>query len=187
MKYVDMQDVAFDQQNIVFPGLGNCHGVVYVNDQGMFGYHLSGIPKQNRLDAFGDFVRRHPSGGGAGKALYGFCPTNRFVRGQQEHRDELRQIAAALGFTGRILGYRWDQGQVGTGTTYVDVSFNRGAIMSSYESYRDEKQTGRNEAKPDHKSVLLGNGAPAQPIEKDEVIDFALRSGTPTFFHATAL
>jgi hypothetical protein len=50
MKYVNMHEVAFDQISVAFPGLGNCHGIVYVNNHGLFAYHLAGDPVANRWD-----------------------------------------------------------------------------------------------------------------------------------------
>lgn len=73
MKYVSEREVAFDSDCIGFPSLGNCHGVIYVNTAGMFGYHASGSPLDEknvaRAGMFGTFVRGHAQGRADGVAL----------------------------------------------------------------------------------------------------------------------
>jgi hypothetical protein len=186
MKYVDMQEVAFDKQNVAFPGLGNCHGIVYVNNNGLFAYHLAGVPVASRVTAFGNFVSTHPNGGGPGLALLGFCPTNRFAN-DKEHKTELQQFATALNYNGKIRGHRWDIKILGWNTTYVELSFNQGVIMSSIEMFEDIKEKGANPEKANHKSVHIGSAALAVPIDRDEVTIVVLRTGKPTFVNAAEL
>ena len=68
MKYVDMNEVAFDHNSIVFPGLGNCHGIVYCNEYGLFAYHAYGNPdkSEGKHQAFASFVLNHLQGKGKG-------------------------------------------------------------------------------------------------------------------------
>jgi hypothetical protein len=93
-----MNEVAFDAASVVFPGLGNCHGIVYVNEFGLFAYHAFGVPQDSlgRHEAFASFVRNHIQGGGKGVCLYGACPSNRYTTGDKEHKAELKIIADAL-------------------------------------------------------------------------------------------
>ncbi|MBE0619975.1 MAG: hypothetical protein IH605_05240 [Burkholderiales bacterium] len=186
MKYVGMWEVAFDENNVAFPGLGNCHGIVYVNDDGLFAYHLAGTRKQYEIDAFAHFVTAHPHGGAAARGLYGYCPTNRFTGGDREHKAELKLIAAALNYNGKIYGYRWDIEQLGWGTTFVDVHF-KPAFMSSIEKFEDIKESATNPSPADHKSAHLNPNAPSVAVNLDDVMVYALRTGTPTFFSAKEL
>ncbi|WP_137179032.1 hypothetical protein [Roseomonas sp. AR75] len=190
MKYVGMQEVVFDQQNIAFPGLGNCHGIVYVNANGLFAYHLSGDPRPVRTAAFGQFVANHVNGGGPGLGLIGFCPTNRFGSDAGQ-RGELQPFAAALNYNGPIRGFRWNIAALGwgnMGTTYVDVYFNQGAIVCSYERFEDVKEPLAPNPEPaNHQSVLLGPMAVAAPIALAQVTPFALRTGVPSFVNPRTL
>jgi hypothetical protein len=129
MKYVNMHEAAFDPQDIVFPGLGNCHGVVYVTDHGLFAYHIYGQPKDSPEKArdFGRFVAQHPHGQNAkGKALCGGCPSNRYYPTTigQEQKAELVLFADALGFKKHIWGNTWDTHANGWGTTYCAFSYS---------------------------------------------------------------
>ena len=187
MKYVDMQEVAFDPQTVAFPGLGNCHGIVYVNDVGMFAYHLSGVAASNRIKAFANFVSAHPNGGGKGRGLYGLCPTNRYTLGDKEHKAELKLFAKALHYDGKIHGHRWNVEQLHWHTTYVEVHFNDGPLMFSIEGFDDTKQKARNGSPSDHKSVWLNAGALPNPVPKDEVTVLVVRTGRPVFFHPSVL
>ena len=186
MKYVDMQEVVFDTNNVAFPGLGNCHGIVYANDDGLFAYHLSGEFRQNRVDAFAHFVAAHAHGGAAARGLYGYCPTNRYTEGDRAQKAELKLVAAALNYNGPIYGYRWNIEQLGWGTTFVDVHF-KPTFMSSIEKFEDIKKKEPNPSPADHKSVFLGPNAPGVAVNLDEVTVYALRTGTPAFFNAKAL
>jgi hypothetical protein len=156
MKYVDMNEVAFDPTSVVFPGLGNCHGIIYINEFGLFAYHAYGIPQdsQGRHEAFGSFVRNHIQGGGKGVGLYGACPSNRYTYGDKDHKAELKVIADALKYTGKIKGCRWNIEKLGWRTTYCEYQYNRMAVtvqvadFSTGQSYRGANPSGFN-----HKSV----------------------------------
>ncbi len=156
MKYVDMNEVAFDETSVVFPGLGNCHGIVFVNTFGLFAYHAYGNPADSRgkHEAFGSFVRNHQKGGGQGLGLFGACPTNRYTNGDTDHKAELAVIAEALKYKGKIKGCRWDIEKLiwrtsfcGYERTGTDVAI-RIANFSSGTSNRGSNPSGFN-----HKSV----------------------------------
>jgi len=156
VKYVDMNEVAFDPTSVVFPGLGNCHGIVYVNDFGLFAYHAYGNPEDSRgrHEAFGSFVRNHIQGGGKGVGLYGACPTNRYTTGDKGHKAELEIVAEALKYKGKIKGCRWDIERLHWRTTYCEYQYNRMEVtiqiadFSSGKAYRGANPSGFN-----HKSV----------------------------------
>ncbi len=156
MQYVDMNEVAFDAQSVVFPGLGNCHGIVYVNTSGLFAYHAYGNPVDSRgkHEAFASFVRNHLQGGGRGLGLYGACPTNRYTNGDADHKAELQIIADALKYTGKIKGCRWDIAKLVWATTYcgyeragTEVTIRIGNFTNGVSN------RGSNPSGFDHKSV----------------------------------
>ena len=159
MRYVDMNDVAFDTAAIAFPGLGNCHGIVYHTSAGLFAYHAGGNPQDSagKAEAFGMFVRNHALGrAAAGICLYGACPTNRHSAAGT-HKSELQVIARALKFNGTIKGYRWDLAHLGWTTTYVEFNLNHGAVAVTIEDYTGQPlTTGVNADALGHKFVLQG-------------------------------
>jgi hypothetical protein len=182
MKYVGMNEVVFDPQNVAFHGLGNCHGIVYLNSNGLFAYHLPGVLQQNRVTAFAYFVTHHANGGGPGLGLYGYCPANRYTKGDKDHKAELQIFAMALNYAGRIRGHRWDMGN--WATTFVDVYHNQGHIMNSIEKFEDIKENGNNPDPVNHQSVHIGQNAVAQPIPANWVAHVVVRTGQPKFFLA---
>jgi len=184
MKYVGMNEVVFDAQNVAFHGLGNCHGIVYVNNNGLFAYHLPGVLQQNRVAAFAYFVTHHANGGGPGLGLYGYCPTNRFNTGDKGHKTEMKLFAAALNYTGKIRGHRWNVEQLNWPTTFVDVYHNQGHIMNSIEKFEDIKENGNNLDAVNHQSVHINQYAAPQPVPANWVAQVVVRTGTPTFFLA---
>ena len=162
MHYVDMNEVVFDSTSLAFPGLGNCHGVVYANEYGMFGYHAAGNPQDSagKAAAFGSFVKNHAQGRGKAVRLYGLCPKNRHP-GDAGHKAELKVIADAIGFTGKFWVGRWDMAALGWGTTYVEVQFNQNAVTAIIEDFtRGLRIEGANPAWPNHKYVSQSRTAP---------------------------
>jgi hypothetical protein len=134
-----MHEAAFDQTSLAFPGLGNCHGIVYMNGTGLFGYHMAGATSAARVTAFGLFVSSHPNGGGPGICLYGLCPTNRYAMNKDSaHKAELKDVADALGFKGKLKGYRWNVQELGWGTTYVEIQYNQGVPGFTIESFTND-------------------------------------------------
>ena len=170
MRYVNMNEVAFDANAIAFPGLGNCHGVVYQTNGGLFALHIYGADHstQNKAPFFGDFVRRHRVGAGAvGQRLYGFCPKNRYVGGNAAQKAELQVCATALGFTGPIHGAMWDTGQLQWGTTYVECTLAGGVVQARIENFTGQPTASvGNAAHLDHKiiAVVQPPGFGSQPM-----------------------
>lgn len=130
MKYVNMNEAAYDLQDIVFPGLGNCHGVVYVTNQGLFAYHIYGAPGDSgeKATLFAAFVKQHHIGRNAlGAALCGGCPANRCANAADTKPEQLAELlvfANALGFNGNIWGATWNTAALGWATTYCAVGHN---------------------------------------------------------------
>jgi hypothetical protein len=158
-----MNEVAFDHTSVVFPGLGNCHGIVYCNEFGLFAYHGYGNPEKSegKHEAFASFVRNHIQGSGKGLCLYGACPSNRYSDsgptssiGDKEHKKELKIIADALKYTGKIKVVRWDIKKLGWRTTYCEYQRNQSEVtvqvadFSSGSSYHGANTNGFN-----HKTV----------------------------------
>ena len=170
MKYVNMNEVAYDATGIVFPGLGNCHGVVYQTNVGLFALHIYGADHStpNKAPFFGDFVRRHRLGATAiGQRLYGACPSNRYIGGAAAQKAELQVCAAALGFAGPIEGAMWDTAALGWGTTYAECNLLGGAVQVRIENFAGQPTVvGANASSFDHKiiRVVAGPGFGFQPM-----------------------
>ncbi len=161
MKYVNMNEVAFDDNKVAFPGLGNCQGFVYHTSAGLFAYHAYGNPldSEGKAEAFGMFVHNHMRGRDAvGVCLYGACPNNRYTasNGQNEQRTELQMVARRLGFKGEMKGHRWDLSG-GQKTTYVEFDLDgSGVVTVSRQDFTDQDRyndSGSNPSSFDHKSV----------------------------------
>lgn len=200
MKYVNMNEVAYDATSIVFPGLGNCHGVVYQTNVGLFALHIYGADHStpNKAPFFGDFVRRHRLGAAAiGQRLYGFCPTNRYIGGAAAQKAELQVCAAALGFAGPIEGAMWNTAVLAWGTTYAECNLVGGAIQARIENFTGQPSVvGGNPNHFDHKiiTVVAPPGFGFQPmvsgslLPPPSVITGVVRMpGTPSVVIASAV
>lgn len=195
MKYVDMNEVAFDPDCVVFPGLGNCHGVVYVNETGLFALHIFGSPTDSlgKIGAFGMFVRNHVNGRAKGVCLYGACPSNRHPK-DKSHKAELQLVADALKFDGKIKGCRWDMETAGWRTTYTEFRCNRTEVTILIEDFSKGTFTkGSPENGLDHKYVKqVKNGLGPHDIAfssctvRDEVIRSVTRPDRGTGRQVTA-
>lgn len=170
MIYVNMNEIAFDANSVVFPGLGNCHGVVYQTNVGLFALHIYGGDQNtpNKAPFFGDFVRRHRLGAtSVGQCLYGVCPTNRFGGGAAAQKVELAVCAGALGFAGTIRGAMWDTAHLGWGTTYAECNLVGGAVQVRIENFTGAPiAVGGNASQLDHKiiSMVIPPGFGFQPM-----------------------
>lgn len=167
MKFVNTNQAAYDTQDIVFPGLGNCHGVVYKTDKGLFAYHIYGAPGDSgeKATLFAAFVKHHRIGHDAvGDALCGACPSNRYADTNDtkpEQLAELRLFASALGFTGSIWGASWNTAAKGWQTTYCAA--DRGMITApqvrmQIEDFTNQDQhnvTGPPMSSFDHKQMTI--------------------------------
>jgi len=198
--HVNMNEVAFDPNSIIFPGLGNCHGVVYQTNVGLFALHIYGADHAtpNKAPFFGDFVKRHRLGATAvGQRLYGVCPSNRYVNGAPDQKAELQVCASALGFNGPILGARWDTAQLNWGTTYAECTLVGGAVQVRIENFTGgHSAMGANADMLDHKliTVVAPPGFGFQPMVSgslkppDTVINGVTRvPNTPSVIIATVV
>ena len=125
-RYALEHQVVFHETHIGFPSLLGCHGLVYVTDAGLFGYHnYGGEIKDRYTPRFAkvtEWLRAHPSGRSPGRAVYGACFLTPKADGtcraydppaKQSWIAELTAFAAACnGFAGPIYGY--DLGLSGT-------------------------------------------------------------------------
>jgi hypothetical protein len=95
-----------------------------VSNTGLFGYHLNGNLSVAKRTAFVNFITNHPNGAGR-RRLYAASAG----AGLAQDHQELRDIAAALGYTGAI---HWASLPVG-GSVYVhfqDIDHNTCSITS---------------------------------------------------------
>ena len=156
---MNMNEVAFDATAIVFPGLGNCHGVIYQTSVGLFALHIYGADHStpNKAPFFGDFVKRHSLRATAvGQCLYGVCPSNRYLGGNAAQKAELQVCANALGFAGPLRGAMWDTGTLGWGTTYAECTLVGAAVQVRIENFTGQPTTRGDNANPlDHKIIAL--------------------------------
>ena len=201
MKYVNMNEVAYDANGIVFPGLGHCHGVVYQTNVGLFALHIYGGPQDttHKAPLFGDFVKRHARGATAqGVCLFGAAPTIRFqgLGGSAAQKTELRQCAAALGFTGPIEGGMWDLTQLGWNTTYAAFNLSAGGavqvrienftgqnpVLTPNQSYFDQREVAVQRV-PFQNTMMWSSLKPS-----NSVVNSVIRKpGTPGFILHTAV
>ncbi|MSP02332.1 MAG: hypothetical protein EXR07_14965 [Acetobacteraceae bacterium] len=113
MLYIGEREICFDQSELGFPSILGCHAIVYVNANGLFGFHNYGGQTPDRWPglsgAFGQFVNHHVNGGGAGTTLYGVCfaTTHRSYGGipRTSWLAELTAFANVVNFPGAIWGY----------------------------------------------------------------------------------
>jgi hypothetical protein len=112
MLYLSENETGFDSEGIGFPSIDGCLAVVYLTQNGLFGYHSYGGATPSawlpRASAFRDFVTQHQFGRSAGCRLYGAAFLNRRGYNPPSPRvwgNELKAFAAALRFRGKIRGY----------------------------------------------------------------------------------
>ena len=159
MMYVNMNEVGFDATDIVFPGLGNCHGVIYQTNAGLFALHIYGADHStpNKAPFFADFVNYHRLGATAvGQCLYGICPSNRYLGGNVAQKAELQVCANALGFAGPLRGAMWDTALLGWGTTYAECNLVGAAVQVRIENFTGQPSAvGGNASRLDHKLITV--------------------------------
>lgn len=144
MKYVDMSHVAWDSTTIIFPGLNNCHGIVYATSVGLYAYHAAvgyhasyNTFGKNKIDAFVSFIDSHSRlPGTVTLGLYGYCPDTRPL---DDANDELRHVARGLGYAGTIQTSRWSTRTLGWGSTWVVVSRAGKRVSATIENFRSEE------------------------------------------------
>lgn len=123
MKYLMEHEYGFDPDGMGFPSISGCHAIVYLTENGLFGFHNAGGSGDGdwatRAQGFAAFVNEHFLGKAKGLALYGasFVADGRrgyslSIGAKQKSRSakagwklELKEFANALGFSGSIKGY----------------------------------------------------------------------------------
>jgi hypothetical protein len=167
MRYVGERECCYDPTELGFPSISGCHAIVYVNPQGLFGFHNLGNERPGDwaalTGAWGKFRREHVQGAGAGSALYGVCypETQRGYTGVKKAQwlAELDAFGRAVGYTGSIWGY--DLADAGIpGQAYVNFFHIQGkCVIQARVWVRGEETKGANTAPTDHKTTR-----PSQPI-----------------------
>src|SRR5262245_26622674 len=97
MIYLCEREIGFDTTEIGFPSILGCRAIVLVTSSGLFGYHLNGNLNPTKKTALITFITQHPQLG-LKKMLYAASAG----AGLPQDYAELRDIAAALGYTGSI-------------------------------------------------------------------------------------
>lgn len=123
MIYLCEREIGFDATEIGFPSVMGCRAIVLVTGGGLFGYHLNGTLSQGKRTAFVNFINGHVQGATAKRMLYAASAG----AGLPQDHQELRDIAAALGYAGAIY---WAS-LPGAGSLYVhytDVNHNTCSI-----------------------------------------------------------
>lgn len=143
MLYLSEREMGFDSDAIGFPSIDGCLAVVYLTQNGLFGYHCYGGAIPTRwlplASAFRDFVTQHQFGRSAAYRLYGAAFLNRRGYNPPSPRiwgDELKAFAAALRFRGKIRGYDLARSAVQPPAYVVFDKFGTkcwGSVVSSAE------------------------------------------------------
>jgi len=103
--YLAEHEVGFDAHLVGYPNLGDCMAVALHTANGLFGFHVPpGTTDKTR--GFSAFIKGRAHAGNP-IALYGSC---RFLNRYNTNMpsmwiQEMRYIAALLGFRGRITGF----------------------------------------------------------------------------------
>ena len=153
-RYALEHEFVFHPTTIGFPSLKGCHGLVYVTDAGLFGYHNYGNEYADRYDVrfalFKTWVTGHPQGRSPGRAVYGACyltcPTGdpNTIRAYSDPKRtnwiaELAAFAAAANnFTGPIYGYDLGKSQH-QGSTIVEFTKVGGTCVVQARQWVDHQ------------------------------------------------
>ena len=124
MIYLCEREIGFDAVEIGFPSVLGCRAIVLVTNNGLFGYHLNGNLSLAKRTALVNFITTHIHGNGF-RTLYAASAG----AGLAADHNELRDIAAALGYAGSIYWASLPPG----GSVYVhfqDIDHNTCAITS---------------------------------------------------------
>ena len=126
MIYLCEREIGFDPVCIGFPSVDGCRAIVVVTAGGLFGYHLNGVLNIAKMTAFVNFVTQHVHGLVI-RRLYAASASAGLALAQDQ--QELRDIAAALGYAGPVY---WGSLLPG-GSSYVhyqDINHNTCSITS---------------------------------------------------------
>ncbi len=140
--YLNEQQAGCDREVVGFPHIVVCLGVVLQTNAWLYGYHFDFGNDVGNIAAFRDFLRDVGGNAQNGVRLYGAADwTERYVNAanrRQAWRNEMQQIAAAIGYRGRISGFNTDIIGPQNGT-YVEYQANFGAETCKIFYKRNEK------------------------------------------------
>lgn len=141
MKLVNMHEMVWSKDLIAFPGLGNCHGIVYATTGGMFGWHLAGVAMPDYYTELRKFITKNSHSIGVEPiCILGACPTNRGT-----NKQELKDFARAIGYKGKVEIYKWDIEAKGWTSTYVLVTRMSSEISVAIAEFnQDNEKRGAN-------------------------------------------
>lgn len=122
-KFLNEHQVGFDTTLIGFPNLGDCLAVVLQNEGGLFGFHITpGNARQS--GEFARFIQNSVNLGPNSTHLYGSCyrPNRYNKKPAEQWREEMIEIADAIGYRGPISGFDTSKGTniKRTETTYLE-------------------------------------------------------------------
>ncbi len=139
-KFLVEEEVGYDPQHIGFPNLGGCMALVLLTDQGLYGFHIT-PGNARKAPVFLQFIQ-NTGPGGTMKRLYGSCYfLNRYagkVNGLDslgQWKDEMKNIANALGFHGKVTGYDLSTWNSHSDKTMKDVLGNKTHKGVNYLEY----------------------------------------------------
>ncbi len=112
-KFLNERQIGVDPAKVGFPNLGDCMGLVLLDEGGLFGFHLTRGDLDNAAK-FVEYVQNHRLYTGRLVGLYSVCNFKRRYGqggGKNDWKAELRGIAQAAGYQGTVNGY--DLGNTG--------------------------------------------------------------------------
>ncbi|MEZ5668316.1 MAG: hypothetical protein R3F55_12925 [Alphaproteobacteria bacterium] len=139
--YLDEDQYGNDNACVGFRHLVSCMGLVVMTTNDLYGAHLAGTgkPADNLVGEVASLMKNN--GATAIKAIYGCCDRKtRYGKSgpDGEWKKEMKTIAAALGYKGKIFGFDTSVIDPGNGT-YVEYipNYTKGQCSVYYK--RDEK------------------------------------------------
>lgn len=143
--YLCEREIGFDAAEMGFPSVMGCRAIVLVTAGGLFGFHLNGKLNDNKKAAFVNFINGHVQGATAKRMLYAASAG----AGLAQDHQELRDIAAALGYSGSIY---WAS-LPSAGSLYVHYTdINHATCSITQRAWSDLTDN-----VPGNKSPYLGN------------------------------
>lgn len=141
--YLVEEEVGFDQQLIGFPNLGGCMALVLLTDHGLYGFHIT-PGNARKSPVFQQFIQsKWPATTGIAKHLYGSCYWGNRYQGtingmnqKEQWKDEMKQIAQSIGFSGSASGYDTSAWNSHADKTMKTTDFGKSHKGVNYLEYR---------------------------------------------------
>jgi hypothetical protein len=104
--YLPEHQVGFDANLVGYPTLGSCMAVALLTTRGIYGFHYTPAPIA-QVTEFANYITGNMQPGEAARRLYGSCYWPKRYNGNRkaQWQTEMRNIAAALNYTGRVTGF----------------------------------------------------------------------------------